>query len=130
MEPKEFRQFRNILGKLQKQMGELLGVSLKAIQSYEQGWRDIPFHVERQILFLMVQKHAQNGGRVPKCWEDKNCPKDRREKCPTWEFKTPNLCWLINGTACDGEIQKNWQDKMKRCRQCKVLRDQLPPFED
>ena len=48
MNKKEFSQIRNQLGKTQMQMAQLLGVSLKAIQSFEQGWREIPVHAERQ----------------------------------------------------------------------------------
>jgi len=38
--------------KKQNQMTSLLGTYLKTIQSFEQGWRNIPIHVEHQILFL------------------------------------------------------------------------------
>ena len=50
---KEFKKYRARLDKTQKQMAELLGTSLKAIHSYEQGWRTVPTHVERQIFFLV-----------------------------------------------------------------------------
>lgn len=106
-------------------MAQLLGISLKAVQSFEQGWRNIPVHVERQILFLMVQKHTANR-TAPVCWEDLKCPDGHRENCPAWEFNTPNLCWFINGTVCSGKVHKNWRDKMKQCRKCKILRAQLP----
>jgi DNA-binding XRE family transcriptional regulator len=38
MDHKKFQVFRQKLGKTQKQLSELLGTSLKAIQSFEQGW--------------------------------------------------------------------------------------------
>ena len=53
MEKSEFKFFRNKLNKTQKQMAELLGTSLKAIHSYEQGWRTVPVYVERQVYFLV-----------------------------------------------------------------------------
>ncbi|MBW1725430.1 MAG: helix-turn-helix transcriptional regulator, partial [Deltaproteobacteria bacterium] len=49
MDRKEFRYFRKKLGKTQLQMAQLLGVSLKAVHSYEQGWRSVPSYVERQV---------------------------------------------------------------------------------
>jgi DNA-binding XRE family transcriptional regulator len=52
MDKSEFKFFRKKLNKTQKQMAELLGTSLKAIHSYEQGWRTVPVHVERQVYFL------------------------------------------------------------------------------
>lgn len=51
MDKKEFAQVRKKIGKTQKQLAALLGVSLKAIHSYEQGWRSIPSHIERQVFF-------------------------------------------------------------------------------
>ena len=54
MDKKEFSQIRHHLGKTQRQMAQLLGTSPKAIQSFEQGWRNVPVHIERQALFLML----------------------------------------------------------------------------
>ena len=57
MGKKEFSTARQYLGKTQNQMAQVLGVSLKAIQSFEQGWRNIPVHIERQVLFLLTLKN-------------------------------------------------------------------------
>jgi DNA-binding XRE family transcriptional regulator len=46
MNKNEFKRHRKRLRKTQKQMAELLGTSLKAFHSYEQGWRNVPVHVE------------------------------------------------------------------------------------
>jgi hypothetical protein len=48
MKRDNFVGIRRHLGKTQEQMSQILGLSLKAIQSFEQGWRNIPVHVERQ----------------------------------------------------------------------------------
>ena len=53
MNSKEFKYFRKKLNKTQKQMAQLLGTSLKAIHSYEQGWRSVPPSAERQMFFLV-----------------------------------------------------------------------------
>ena len=119
MDKKEFSQIRQHLGKTQKQMAQLLGVSSKAIQSFEQGWRNIPVHTERQLLFLMALKRAQ-GEKTRSCWEIRGCSDETRQKCPAWEFQSGHLCWFINGTTCRGEVQESWHEKMKLCRQCKV----------
>jgi len=58
MDSEEFAIFRKKLSKTQKQMASLLGVSIKAIHSYEQGWRSVPPHVERQMFFLMARKRS------------------------------------------------------------------------
>ena len=125
MNSKEFTAYRKKLSKTQKQMAQLLSTSLKAIHSYEQGWRAIPAHVERQILFL-VARLQKSGGRQKNCWQIKHCPTDRKMKCPAWEFQAGNLCWFINGTICDGTVHKTWQEKMRVCRNCDVFTSLIP----
>jgi hypothetical protein len=120
MDQNEFKTYRTSLDKTQKEMAQLLGTSLKAIHSYEQGWRTIPPAVERQMYFLVSRKQKSANGNKP-CWKIKNCSPERKRQCPAWEFKSGNLCWFINGTICDGEIHRNWNDKMKVCRTCDVF---------
>ena len=124
MNSKEFKQFRSRLQKTQKQMAVLLGTSTKAIHSYEQGWRSIPPHVERQVLFL-VSRLNYSDKKPRKCWAILKCPKKRKEQCPAWEFKLGELCWFINGTICQGQPQSTWQAKMETCKLCEVFTAQL-----
>ncbi len=72
MERKKFAQARAQLGKTQKALAELLGVSLKAVQSYEQGWRSIPAHIEKQIYFLLVNQRGTKKPTQKECWHIKN----------------------------------------------------------
>ena len=124
MDSEEFLRARKKLGKTQKQIAQLLGSSVKAVRSYEQGWRRVSTHVERQMFFLLSRKvHGQDS--IKNCWDVKNCPKELREQCPAWEFQAGRLCWFINGTICDGKVQDNWQEKMEICRSCEVLSDLL-----
>ena len=106
-------------------MAELLGISIKAVHSYEQGWRKVPAHVERQVYFLISRKRRDSTHLQP-CWNIKKCPPEQRENCPAWEFRSGTLCWFINGTVCEGEAQVNWREKMKICRKCEVLAPFLP----
>jgi hypothetical protein len=106
-------------------MSVLLGTSLKAIHSYEQGWRNVPVHAERQMLFL-VSKRLERDQKLTPCWKVKHCPSERKERCPAWEFRTSKLCWFINGTICDGAEQKDWREKMIICKKCDVFRPLLP----
>jgi hypothetical protein len=116
----EFIVARTKLNKNPMEMSQLLGVSLKAIYSYEQGWRSIPTHVERQVFFLLSRK--KEGGELPEyCWVVKKCSPKRREECPAYEYKAGRFCWLVNGTICKGKPQKNWKEKMKICRECEVI---------
>ncbi len=56
MNNKEFHVVRKELRKTQKKLSEILGTSVRAVQSFEQGWRRVPTHVERQLLFLLSMK--------------------------------------------------------------------------
>jgi DNA-binding XRE family transcriptional regulator len=120
MDSKEFLEARKQLGRTQKQMAQLLGTSVKAVRSYEQGWRTVSTHVERQMFFLLSRVKKSAGLSKP-CWVIKKCPSSRRVRCPAWEFQAGTLCWFINGTICECEAQSSWREKMKICRKCVVL---------
>jgi len=125
----EFAAIRRYLGKTQSQMAQLLGTSLKAMQSFEQGWRKVPVHIERQLLFIVTQKLSALRGKRQKCWTARSCSKETRASCPAWEFQLGHLCWFINGTVCHGEVYESWQTKMKTCRKCDVFNSMLPEFQ-
>jgi len=120
MEKEDFVVARKKIGKTQREMSQLLGVSDKAIYSYEQGWRAIPMHVERQVYFLLSRKRGEQV-RLKNCWVVKECPPKRREECPAYEYKAGKFCWMINGTFCQGKPQKNWKEKMKICQNCGII---------
>jgi DNA-binding XRE family transcriptional regulator len=125
MNGKELFRIRHHLAKTQSELAQLFGVSTKAMQSFEQGWRKIPAHVERQVYFLLAMRRIRDGGKIPTCWEVKKCASVTRDRCPAWEFQRGDLCWFINGTVCRGVVEKNWVKKMKTCRKCEVFRSIL-----
>ncbi len=128
MDNKEFSSIRRYLGKTQKQLAKLVNVSPKAIQSFEQGWRNIPIHVERDMLLFLSLKQTPSDEIIRPCWEIKNCPSEWRGNCIVWELKVNRFCWYINGTFCNGEFRVNWEKKMEICRQCEVFRAMIPPL--
>jgi len=123
MEKEEFKSYRKQLKKTQKQIAEILGISIKAIHSYEQGWRSIPGYIERQLFFLICSKKGDDKRKA--CWEIKKCPDHYREQCPAYEFQCDKLCWFINGTICEGKSHHNWHEKFKICRECEVFKQLL-----
>ena len=78
MDAQEFKNFRSNLQKTQEEMSRLMGLSVKAIRSYEQGWRAIPAHAERQLLFLAAKK-AEITTPIKPCWVVNKC-KDPAKK--------------------------------------------------
>ncbi len=120
MEKEEFVKAREKLDKTQKDMSQLLGVSIKTIYSYEQGWRNIPTHAERQLFFLLTKKRGIQE-QIKPCWVVKKCPPKHRKQCPAYEYNAGKFCWLVNGTICECKARKNWKEKMKICRECDVM---------
>ena len=125
MENTGFKKIRAKLKKTQKEMAQLLGISIKAVHSYEQGWRKIPHHVERQLFFLLSRIDAS--AQPEKCWDILGCSEG---DCPAREFKAGDMCWFINGTLCSGEPHQSWDQKMTECMSCRVFKTQVNIEED
>jgi DNA-binding XRE family transcriptional regulator len=121
MDKMEFSKIRHYLGKTQNELAKLICVSPKAIQSFEQGWRNIPPHVERELLLLLSLKKPLDESTQP-CWEIKKCPDEWRDKCIIWELQARHSCWFLNGTFCQGKMHQNWKEKIKLCRECEVYK--------
>ncbi len=119
MDAGEFSALRRRLQKTQKEMAQLLGASVRSIQSFEQGWRRVPGHIERQVLFLLAMKKGVKELRP--CWEIQGCCLENREECPAREFRVGHLCWFITGTRCQGKVYATWARKIKQCRKCQVF---------
>jgi hypothetical protein len=118
----EFSLSRKKLGKTQKLLAELLGMSLKTIHSYEQGWRTIPTHIERHIYFLLIKQRGRKDSLTP-CWEKKLC--NVKEQCPAWEFQSGHLCWFLNGTLCECTQNASQKDKLEICKSCDIFTELL-----
>lgn len=118
MKKVEFKRFRKRLGKTHKQLATLLGVSLKAIHSYEQGWRSIPTRIERELLFLVINQRKAGNQLVP-CWDQKNC--QQKDDCSAWEFQSGHLCWYLYSTLCEGTSELPYKEKLKVCRSCNIF---------
>jgi hypothetical protein len=118
----EFSLSRKKLGKTQKKLAELLGMSLKTIHSYEQGWRTIPTHIERHIYFLLINQRGRENSLTP-CWEQKTCTV--KEQCPAWEFQSGHLCWFLSGTLCECTLDVSQRDKLEICKSCDIFTNLL-----
>ncbi|MCF8078205.1 MAG: transcriptional regulator [Desulfobacterales bacterium] len=124
MNPEEFSRIRVYLKKTQRQLAALLGASVKAVQSFEQGWRNIPPHAERQMLFLLAAAAPESSEKF--CWQTRKCTGAMKRQCPAFEFHQGRRCWFINGTFCRGKAAANWPDKMAECRKCPFFLSVMP----
>lgn len=112
---------REVLDKSQSELAELLGVSTRAVQSYEQGWRPVPVHVQKAAGLLLFLNWRKQGLRPVACWKTRQCSPEKRASCPTYEFRAGDLCWLINGTRCGGKPKKSWKAKLATCVACPAM---------
>ena len=55
----------------QREFASDLGISLKALQSYEQGWRSVPAAIEKKILFYLAVLNRKAHPDIRDCWEIK-----------------------------------------------------------
>lgn len=123
MDKKEFAATRQALGKSQNELSQILCVSEKAIQSFEQGWRNIPTYIEREMMLLLALARTPVSDKEPKaCWEVMDCPEEWCRKCIVKEWNIKHFCWYVNGTYCRGEYKKSWEEKIRICKECHVFK--------
>ena len=127
----DLRSVRDALGKSQEELATLLGASKRAIQSYEQGWRPVPVHIQKSAALLLFlnwrRKQFLLGRKHSPCWVIRKCAAAVRAKCSVYELGAGDLCWLVTGTKCHGRTEKSWEAKVARCRTCDVMRQWLKP---
>ena len=116
----EFTCIRKKINKSQTELSTLLGLSIRAVQSYEQGRRGIPPYVQGLLYQLLsMLKECSNESKT--CWVINQCPSARKQQCPVYKLKAGTLCWMVLGSYCGGKKQMSWQEKMKTCHHCNVL---------
>lgn len=118
----EFYLARGRLGKTQKQLADLLGISLRTVHSYEQGWRNIPEHTEKRLYFLLIHQNQKHENLTP-CWEKKLC--HEKEQCPAYEFGCGHMCWYLCGTLCDCTKDACHKWKIHICKNCGIFQSLL-----
>jgi len=123
------REIRSEMGLSQSKLAGMVGIGSRAIQSYEQGWRQPSEMVERMLLLLLIAH--RNGAQLSRirCWEHKACSPGVREKCTAYVTRQGHLCWFLTGTMCEGQRQKSWSDKLGLCIECGFLQGLLNPVE-
>jgi DNA-binding XRE family transcriptional regulator len=121
----DLKSIRRALGKSQSELAELLAVSTRAVQSYEQGWRDTPLHVQKAAAMLLFLSWRKTRTWVAPCWEIKKCSEEKRDCCPAYEMRAGEFCWMVNGTQCGQAHHRTWETKIELCQECPVTREWL-----
>lgn len=113
-----FRRVRDLLGCTQAQMAELLGVSAKAVESYEQGWRHVPDRTLRhQLTILSLAREKED--IVPVCWRSLKCPREVRDVCLGYRLTGGRFCWQMASPVC--RRRRTNEDSIDTCLACPVV---------
>jgi len=112
------RTVRDALGMTQADLARTLRVSVRAVQSYEQGWRVLPAPLAVQLLTLLAvhKGHTEHG---QPCWKSTKCSAVAREKCPSFHLAGGRFCWLIAGDTCCGRVPQKGDTSLP-CLSCPV----------
>ncbi|MEI6970956.1 MAG: hypothetical protein WCL44_05505 [bacterium] len=114
------RRVRGIIRRTQAELASALGVSVKAVQSYEQGWRTVPPRVMIQLLVLLALYRRQTVAEVP-CWKIHKCAPVHRNVCPGFTVGGGQFCWMIGARACpSGSGGSGWG--VVKCLRCSVVK--------
>ena len=116
----DFRHARHELDVTQSEMAYILGLSEKAVQSYEQGWRQPPETIRRLLNVVLVSHRLKRLKHNVACWQQKHCPPALRKSCRAFQLRQGALCWLLKGTKCNAKPSANGKPKSPDCSKCKV----------
>jgi len=105
----------------QAELARTLRVSIRAVQSYEQGWRTLPVPLAAQLLTLLAI-HAGHSVASEPCWKKTNCPAGTRKNCPSDLFADGRFCWVVAGDVC-GRRVKGTDKALLQCLVCPVTAD-------
>ena len=112
---------RRELGLSQSELAGLLGMSSRAVQSYEQGWRRPSPAVQRLLLLLLIAERRGESFPTHCCWKVTDCPAEVVERCVAYRSRQGHLCWFLTGTLCAGQPTKTWVEKWRTCRRCPFM---------
>ncbi len=121
-DPLHFQTLRRNLGLTQDQLARILGLSAKAVQSYEQGWRNPPDTVRRLLTIVYTSVRSQSNPRTIVCWKEKKCPSQTRRQCRAYLMRQGHLCWLLADANCSRPAPARNGDRIKACWNCMVCK--------
>ena len=117
------KQLRRRLGVTQEGLGQALGISTKAVQSYEQGWRETPPRVVKQLLSLVAMNQENYAASKP-CWEVRACSSEHRQTCPAKTITHGRFCWAVALKVC-AKARGDTDVSVLGCLDCDVVRQIL-----
>ena len=117
---------RKAAGWTQKETAMLLGVSKKAIESYEQGWREPPDAIWKELITLLALQRDYPSGYLP-CWKLMKCPDAANQDCFCKKRLRGFFCWMTATTNCHRTHPELAHAGIVGCLSCPVVRQFLQP---
>jgi hypothetical protein len=102
-------------------MADLLGVSKRAVQSYEQHRRHAPPPVRKLAALMLYQHWQKDHARPAPCWEQHECSHETRESCFTYQARADGLCWMMTGSIGANPACKTRPNPQRDCLTCPVM---------
>lgn len=118
----DLRSIRKAMGKSQSEMADLLGISIRAVQSYEQGWRDMPPPVQKLAGLLLAWACRKKGKKSESCWKVRRCRDEQRCNCQAFQLGAGEVCWAVTGDFHQTQKLDCWEAKLARCEKCQVMK--------
>lgn len=121
----DIRRVRDELSLSQAQLADLVGVSIRTVQSCEQGWRRPGVALEKSLLLLLMafRNGTEFGAHV--CWQTAEREPGVCERCIVRWCSQAHLCWLFSGNMCQGKRLRSWAEKKAVCGECRFLHQLL-----
>ena len=119
----EFKRLRGIMKWTQAEAAHFLGVSKKAVESYEQSWRTPPDTLWKEFLLIIALKRGYPDG-YKRCWEVMRCSPAACESCFCARNMRGLFCWATCQATCGRHLGGHGK-KIADCLTCPVARQFL-----
>jgi DNA-binding transcriptional regulator YiaG len=114
------KRLRRLLDVTQTELAAALDISAKAVQSYEQGWRDTPLRIVKQMLTLVAMNRTDKEQAKP-CWIVRSCDPEHVETCPANKITHGHYCWSVASKSC-AKAQGDADPSVLGCLDCDVVK--------
>jgi DNA-binding transcriptional regulator YiaG len=118
--PSIFVAMRTRLGLTQAEAARMLGISRKAVESYEQGWRSVPRSVFNELITILAVRNTGGSGARP-CWQIVRCSPAARSQCLAFRVTQGRLCWVVGQATCERAVRAG-PHGLAACLECPVVR--------
>ena len=126
----DMKAIRDEIGLSQQEMAAYLGVSTRAVQSCEQGWRSLSSSLEKCLLLFWLSHRRGEDLANHHCWEAMQCAPEMRESCFTYMTRQGHMCWFLNSSKCTSQQFREWPEKKEYCRKCAFFIRLFRPRDD